>query len=240
MAKSLRIIAWSSFLQTLSFLRVREAFFFAVVFPVFLFVLFGYIWGEGGSNEYVAFLLSGIVGMTIANDALYGFGPIIKAYRENHLLKLLRVLPMRAELHFAGLFLSRVAVMLITLGLLYLASGLFFGYWPSTAQVLLFLAGVLAGTVLFALLSLLITFLGKRNSDTSLLNIIFFFMLFISGAFYPMEEGTALYYAAQAVPLTHLVNFVRGEWPYLPVLIGWIGILGVAFFWLFRKKSIYR
>jgi ABC-2 type transport system permease protein len=238
--KYCRIVAWSSYLQTLSFLRVKEAFFFAIIFPVFLFVLFGFIWGTPGSTEYVTFLLSGVVGMTIANDAIYGFGPIIKVYRERHLLKMLRTLPMKIELHFAGLFISRIAAMFLTIGLLYICSGLLFGYWPKLSEITLFLCGVFLGTVLFALFSLLITFLSKRNSESSMLSFLFFFMLFVSGAFYPMEEGTFLFYTAQLVPLTHLIIFIRGDWSYLPVLLVWIIVFGIVFFWLFRHKAIHR
>lgn len=112
--KALRVIGWSSYLQTLSFLRVKEALFFSLAFPIFLFALFGYIWGGLEDQEYVSYLFTGILGMTIANDALYGFGPIVKNLHTNNLLKVIKCSPTPVMYHFTGLFLSRVALMLLT------------------------------------------------------------------------------------------------------------------------------
>ena len=57
----IKILSQSIYYQFLIFLRIKQAVFFTVAFPIFLFVIFGSIWGQQ-HDEYVSFLLSGIIG----------------------------------------------------------------------------------------------------------------------------------------------------------------------------------
>ncbi|MBC6994035.1 hypothetical protein QWY85_08555 [Neolewinella lacunae] len=238
--RAIRVIGWSSYLQTLSFLRVKEALFFSLAFPIFLFLLFGYIWGGLDDLEYVEYLFTGILGMTIANDALYGFGPIVKNLRTNNLLKVIKCTPIPVMYHFTGLFLSRVSLMLFTYVLLLLTAGLTFSYLPTSEQVFLHLAGVALGSVTFALLSLLLTLPGRKGDENGFLNFLFFFMLFTCGAFFQISETSFLYSIASVLPLTHLVAFLRGETGVLLPLIAWMVVSFISFALLFRRTQVYR
>jgi ABC-type multidrug transport system permease subunit len=66
-------------------------------------------------------------------------------------------------------------------------------------------------------------------------------MLFLSGAFYPVNMlPEAIRPLSQALPLTHLTNFLRGDYFYLWVILGWIIGLGGLFYYLFHKLSLTR
>jgi ABC-type multidrug transport system permease subunit len=238
--RALKIIGWSTYLQTLSFLRVKEALFFALIFPLLLFVMFGFIWGTTEGGAYTAFLLTGIIGMTIANDAIYGVGPVIKNLRGSNLLKMLRCTPMPVLYHFTGLIVSRMVVMLVTIGLLLILAAVIFGYLPSGSEFGLIGLGIVVGTAVFSLLSLVLTLAGSKYGDGAVLNLVFFVMLFLSGAFFPIEEGTWLGKFASTLPLTHLVGYLRGDTSWLPALLAWTVAGAFLFSVAFRRHEIKR
>ena len=88
MMKNITILCKSIKYQLLIYLRIKQAVFFSIAFPVFLFVIFGNIWGV--NEGYIPFLLSGIIGMTIASDGLFAVGPVIREYYTNGLIKYFR------------------------------------------------------------------------------------------------------------------------------------------------------
>ena len=131
----LRILFSSIYYQTLIFLRIKIAVFFTFIFPIILFVVFGNLWGGNGS-EYFAFLLSGIIGMTVASDGLNAIGPVIKDYYSSGLLKYLRKLPFNIILHFLGLIISRVLSLIFIIILLCIIANLVFGHTVNISDFL--------------------------------------------------------------------------------------------------------
>lgn len=239
MMRSAKILGHSIILNTLAYMRVRESFFFSFIFPVFIFILFVLIWG-GRSDKYLFNLFTGVIGMTIASDALFGIGPVIRSYKSSNLLKFLRNLPMNILLHFSGLFISRIIAVFIAIALLFSFSVLF-DYTPSPYHLILLIAGSLLGTALFAFMGLFISFYTKPEAGRGVTNLLYFIMLFTSGAFYPIDiMPPFLQSFAQLLPLTHLLHFLRGEIVYLPHLTGWIFLFGILFYFTFSRVQIKR
>lgn len=240
MIRSIKIFSQSVILQTLAYTRVKESFFFSFIFPVFLFVLFALIWGTQ-NNKYFFNLFTGIIGMTIASDALFSIGPVIRSYKANNLLKFLRNLPMNILFHFCGLLISRMIAVLMAVVLVSAFSIILFDYMPSATTQILLGAGTVLGTFLFAFMGLFISFYSKPEAERGVINFLYFVMLFVSGAFYPITiMPSFLQSFAQLLPLTHLLYFLRGEMIYLIHLLSWIFIFGVLFYITFNKIQIKR
>lgn len=91
--KSARLFLYSTYLDFLSFWRIRIAVFFSVVFPVLLFVLFSNIWGSE-NNDYVFFILTGIICLMTISEGLFSVGPVIRDYYASGMVKYIKQLPL--------------------------------------------------------------------------------------------------------------------------------------------------
>jgi len=240
--QQLKILLAASFFETKIYFRNKEAFFFGLVFPAFLFILFGNIWGGSrGGEHYVIYLFSGIICMTIASDALFGIGPVIRIYREYGVINFLKNLPHNIIIHFLGLFVSRIIAMVIALIVIVLAQYFIFNILITAEQILYILTGMILGTIIFGFMGLTISFFSKASSSRGFLNFVFFVMLFISGAFYPLEFlPDILQKVSYVFPLTHLILMVRGELFYLYILIGWSILFLLTFYFTFNKVQLKR
>ena len=205
----LRILTQSVYYQLLIFLRIKQAVFFTVAFPTFLFIIFGSIWGTK-QEDYVSFLLSGIIGMTIASDGLFAIGPVIKEYYSNGLIKYLRKLPFNILLHFVGLIISRVISLILIVIMLCLTAYLMFNYRVTFSELISFIVGVFIGLFVFSFLGLVITFSGiKQGADKGIINFIYFIILFTSNAFYPVGEFNKLIgFIGNILPLNSIISIL--------------------------------
>jgi ABC-2 type transport system permease protein len=236
----LKLLFHSIYYHLINYLRIKQAVFFSLAFPVFLFLVFGSIWGIQ-SEEYVALLFSGVLGMTIASDGLFAIGPVVREYYASGLIKYLRKLPMNILSYFIGLIISRILSLLVVLGLLSLEAHFVFGYSISAVELLPLIEGIVVGLFLFSFLGLAISFSGiKHGSERGLINFIFFGILFTSNAFYPVEMFNGIVAAiGNALPLNPVLRLLRGEGADVLILL-WLMVPAVVFYFLFRKVKFAR
>tara|TARA_B100000768_G_C11283481_1_gene380254 strand:+ start:2300 stop:3013 length:714 start_codon:yes stop_codon:yes gene_type:complete len=236
----IKILAQSICYQLLIFIRIKQAVFFTIVFPIFLFVIFGSIWGAD-DDDYVSFLLSGIIGMTIASDGLFAIGPVIRDYYSNGLIKYLRKLPFNILLHFMGLVFSRVISLIFIVFFLCITAYLMFGYTVTSLEIVNFIIGVFVGLLVFSFLGLVITFSGiKQVADKGIINFIYFTILFTSNAFYPVGLfNKFIGDIGDILPLNHILSMLRGEG--IVYLLGfWIVLPMILFVFLFKNIKFDR
>lgn len=237
----IKSIVLLTYMEILSHLRVKEAFFFGFVFPVFLYILFGNIWGSEANKNYYSFLLTGVISMTIASDSIFGIGPVMRTYKTNNIIKFLKNLPVGIIYYFIGFFISRIVLMVLAIFLLILIGILVFGVSLSFHDLGRIILGIILGISMFAFLSLNLSFFAKAERGRGILSFVFFIMLFLSGAFYPVEALPRMMgIISNFLPLTHLTLFLRGEQIYFWVILGWILVMGFVFYWLFNKLSVKR
>ncbi|MEO0732697.1 MAG: ABC transporter permease, partial [Bacteroidota bacterium] len=122
----IRALTTSAYYQGLIFLRLKQAMFFTLVFPAFLFVVFGFIWGTPGDTYYYTFLLTGVACATALSDGLFAIGPVVREFYNNGFIRYVRQLPLPGG-HVIGLFLSRYVVLLAVTILLALLAWVCFG-----------------------------------------------------------------------------------------------------------------
>jgi len=240
MIKSLKIIGYATYMNIASYVRVKESFFFSFIFPVFLFILFGFIWGRN-YPDYIGNLFLGLIAMTIASDALFSIGPIVRIYVMTNSLKPLKVLPFDMTLHFLGLLFSRFIAILITVVLLVIVSIILFNYSPTFESLVRVIICSIIGTLIFGFLGLLIAFTVSPEASKGVINFLYFTMLFLSGTFYPIDiMPEFLQVFSHFLPLTHLLKFLKGEDQYLIYLIFWFLLFLGGFLLSFRRFSVKR
>jgi ABC-type multidrug transport system permease subunit len=236
----IRVLNHSIYYHLLNFLRVKQAVFFTLAFPLFLFIVFGNIWGLN-SKEYISMLFTGVLGMTIASDGLFAIGPVVKEYYASGMIKYLRRLPIHVLTYFFGLIISRILSLLVVLVLLCGISVLLFDYVPQLHQIFNMAIGIVIGLIVFSFIGLCLSFSGiKHGAEKGLTNFVFFGVLFTSNAFYPVEMlNNFVGKIGNALPMNPVLRLLRGEdlqWYY----VLWLVVPLFVFTFLFRKVKFNR
>ncbi|MGI6862111.1 ABC transporter permease [Bacteroides sp. KG156] len=184
----MRALFWGTYYQILNLLRVKKAVFFSFIFPAFLFVLFSFIWGNG-NLFYSKYILTGVIVLTIASDAIFSIGAVISGYYTTNQIKFLRVLPQNILFHLFVLVLSRLILIYTATIFLLLIGILLFGIQFSLNEYFLMSLSVILGTILFSFIGMFLAGLTKENSqNSSITNMCFYAMLFLSNTFYSITN----------------------------------------------------
>lgn len=200
------------------FTRNFPAVFFALAFPSMMLLIFGGIYGNEpsplfGGHGTVDVSLPAYTALIIATNGIMTLPLALVAYREGGVLKRLRASPITP----AHLLVSQLVVNLAATvaGMLLLAVVAvvvfdlrFQGAWgPSLAAFLL------ATVSLFTLGYLIAGLAPGTRACTAMANVVFFPMIFLSGATVPREimPGT-MQAISRFMPLTHAVELLKGVW----------------------------
>ena len=233
----------SMYYRMLHDVRLKQAIFFTSVFPILLFVIFSSIWG-GTNMGYYYFLLTGIVGATLLSEGLYAIGAIIKDYHDSKLIRFFRVTPVNIPLHFFSIVVSRFIFISITFITLLAIAFIMYGLVLSLQQIAFISLGMIVGLTLFSGLGLVISFINiKAKSTAGLVNLLFFLLLFLSNAYYPLKEiNPSLNKIANLLPLNPLLNILRGEelWSSVMYCLIAIAIFTILFRYLFLRYQLTR
>lgn len=188
------------------------------------------------------FLLSGIIGMTIASDGFFAVGPVIREYYTNGLIKYFRKLSFNILLHFAGLIISRILSLLFAILILCILSYSVFGYQPSISNFIHYVLGTIMGLTIFSFIDLCLSFSDiKGNADKGLSNLFYFGMLFTSMTFYPIKSfNKVIRTIGDYLPLNSILNILRNESVNYHVLISWSIISMLIFYLVFNRIKLSR
>lgn len=207
------ILATSIYYRLLHSMRVKQAIFFSTIFPLLLFVIFSSIWGGVQDPEYNYFLLTGIVGATLASEGLYAIGAVVKNYYDSKLIRFFRVTPINIVVHFLSMAISRLVFVSLTIFLLFILAFFMHGLQLSLSQMGFLVLGLVVGMLLFSAFGLMVSFANIREKGaSSLFSSVYFILVFISNAYYPLKLiNPGLNQFANVLPLNHLLNIIRGE-----------------------------
>ena len=224
----MKTLAIGTYYQILNLLRVKKAVFFSFIFPAFIFILFSIVWGNG-NVIFTKYLLTGTVVLTIASDAIFSIGAVISGYYLGGEIKLFKVLPYNFNKHIIALILSRIFVLIIAISLLILMSIIFFNLRFSISELGYIFLGVIIGTLLFSYIGIVVASIAKEDSkNSSLTNIVFYAMIFLSDCFFPLSEfKESLSKVAQINPFNPILELTRGSFNFLPIII-WLIVLVIC------------
>ncbi|MGB2956944.1 MAG: ABC transporter permease [Anaerolineales bacterium] len=200
------------------FLREPLGAFFTLVFPLMMLFLFGTIYGNEPSpyfNGYgtVDVSVPAYTAMIIGTTGIMGLTITMSTYREKGILRRLRVTPLRPQVILIAqvvvIFLMTVAGML----LLILAGKLVYDMRFDGNPLSVALAFMLSSFSFFSLGFVLASVMPNARTAQVVGMVIFYPMLFLSGAGLPLEilpEGVRNF--SKFLPLTHVVTLLRGLW----------------------------
>jgi len=228
--------------QIVTSFRIKQAVFFTVIFPLFLFVVFSLIWGVNNA-EYSKFLLTGICTMTVVSEGIFAIGNVIPQYYSSGIMKFIKVIPYNIIIHISSLIISRIFYVLISFILLFICGYFFFGVRFNAFEITSIFIGLALGLTVFSFLGLFISYANIKddNNKNNLGNIFYFGLIFLSDTFYPLTEiNPILEKFVNKSPITPLLGVFRGDYSGIPVLILWTGIFAILFYLIYKHKQIKR
>ena len=200
------------------FLREPMAAFFTLAFPLMMLFLFGSIYGNKPSPFFggygsVDVSVPAYTAMIIATSALLSLTIAMASYREQGILRRLRATPLRPQ---AILGAQVVVIFLMTalgMALLVIAGGLVYGLRFDGNPLYVVAAFLLSSMSFFALGFVLAGLLPTARTAQTVAMVLFYPMIFLSGAAIPREVlPESIRKFAQVLPLSHVVTLLRGLW----------------------------
>jgi len=200
------------------FLREPMGAFFTLVFPLMMLFLFGSIYGNEPLDMFngygtVDVSIPAYTAMIIGTTGIMGLTITMSTYREKGILRRLRITPLRPQVILIAqvvvFFLMTVAGML----LLFLAGKLVYNLRFDGDPLTVALAFMLSSLSFFSLGFVLASVMPNARTAQVVGMVIFYPMLFLSGAGMPLEilpEG--LRNISKFLPLTYVVTLLRGLW----------------------------
>jgi ABC-2 type transport system permease protein len=212
-----------STVQLKTFLREPAAFFFTLVFPVLLLVMFGLVWGNEppppdsgfylGGFGYVDSAVPALAGLVIGTTALMSIPVATATAREQKILRRFKATPLHPLVYLASDVVIYFAVSLIGMILLVIVGLIFFdlrfnGSW------LAILASFTLSSLAFIASGYLIAGLAPTARIAQVVGqLVYFPMMFLSGAAIPLQlmpDGVRS--VAELLPMTMMVRMFQDLW----------------------------
>lgn len=204
--------------QTKLFMREPIAFFFTLIFPLLLLLLFGAMFGNDpnpqfGGFGYIDGEVPGLTAIIIGTVGLLSIPVSTATARERKILRRYQATPLRPLTYFAADVVVNYAVSLIGLILLIVAATFIFdlrfgGNWLSVA------AAFTLCTLAFSAVGYVVASLSPTGRIAQVVGqVLFLPMMFLSGATMPSEIMPAgLRTVSNWLPLTHVVKLLQDLW----------------------------
>lgn len=164
----------------------------------------------GQEVGYVAWVVPGILCMSLMFSCLYGIGYVIVRYRDNGVLKRLRATPITALEFLSAQAASRLLVSVSTLAVVFSGSHWLLGFPVHGSWWLLLLITVMGALSMISLSLVCAARIDSLEFMNGLLNLLSWPMMFLSGLWFSLDEAPAFVrQLSQFMPLTHVVDAAR-------------------------------
>jgi ABC-2 type transport system permease protein len=224
-------------------LRTRAYSLSVIGFPVVFYLLFGM---ANRGHPGAKYLIAGYACMGVVAACLFGIGLTLALERAQGWLDLKRASPMPRFAYLGAKVLSCAAFGLIIASVLMLLGGAVGGV-TVTAREAAALAGVaLAGSIPFAAMGFLISYLVPPNAGPAIINLIYLPLCFASGFWMPLGMLPHwLQVVAPALPTYHLAQIALAIFGFAPAtgmalhwaVLGGFTLLMLAAAWITFARS---
>jgi ABC-2 type transport system permease protein len=200
------------------FLREPVAAFFTLGYPLLLLAVFGAIYGNKPRREFaglgtVDVSVPSYMGIIIASTGLLNLAIVMATYRERGVLRRLRVTPLSPFSVLVSQATVNAVVTIIGATLLIIGGRVFFGLrFGGNPTVVL--AAFLLSTLSFIALGFVLSNLANTARSAQAIGMVIFYpMIFLSGASIPLAILPAsLQAAAHIYPLFYVVDLLGKAW----------------------------
>jgi ABC-2 type transport system permease protein len=232
--------------------RNTTGIFFTLVMPAIIYVALsvlpiGSAFGGGGLS-YSAYVLPGIIAMTIMQGGIYGLAYWMIDLKARGVIKRFLVTPLKQSELIVSVLVSRIIVALGQAVFLTLVGLIFFHVKISVNVLLVFLIASI-GAGIFLLMGLLISmFADSYEAAAPITTAVGLPMTFLGNIFFPVESlPKALSIIGKILPITYLAHGIRtlfltsnipsSVWKDFGVLLLWLAVILSFTLWRFRLEE---
>lgn len=202
-----RLIAHQLRYEQRTFWRNPAAVFFTVGLPVVMLVIFTTLNGDDvleGGGRFGDYFVPGMITFGVINATFANLATKLVVRRESRLLKRARATPLPLRLLLAGMLLNAIIVAAVITAVVLLTGRLAYGVDLPTNWGLMVLV-LLVGAASFAALGLaLANFVPNADAADPMAFGIVLPLLFVSGVFDQVPQGSVLDRIADVFPVSHL------------------------------------
>jgi len=244
--KSLLKMTW---MEAKLFLREPMGAFFTLAFPLMMLFLFGSIYGNEptamfGGHGTIDVSIPAYTAMIIATSGLMSITITMAAYRENGVLRRLRTTPISPFIILAAQVIVIFTMTCLGMLLLIVAGKLVY-HIRFEGNALSVLGGFVLSSLSFFTLGFVLAGLMPTARTAQVVGMVILYpMLFLSGAGFPRELlPDAIKKVSAFLPLTYVVNLLRGLWIGDPWSMHWVnvGVLaGMLFLGVIVSSKTFR
>jgi ABC-2 type transport system permease protein len=204
---------------------------FGIIFPVVVVVIIGLVSGtkpafEGADYTFIEQSFGGFAAIAVCATGLMGLPLLVADYRQKKILKRFRVTPVSpAKLLFVQVVVNLI-MSVISLVLIYLICTLFWGYGMDGSLGLFLLSWLLVLMAMYSIGIMLASVSPNMKTASMLCSLVYFPMLFFSGATIPYEimpRGAQA--AMDFLPLTQGIKLLKTASLGLPADNGVLSVL---------------
>jgi ABC-2 type transport system permease protein len=198
------------------FLREPMGAFFTIFFPMIMLLCFGGVYGNKPNDYFGGFgmvdvSVPGYSAMVICMSGLFLLTLRIVSYREQGVLRRLRPTPLRPHVILTAQVLALFVMTALGMAALMVTGKLVF-HMRVAGDPLAIAAALGLSTLSFLALGFVLAgIMPTTRTALSAVMVLFYPMIFLSGATIPREQLPAsILRISQVFPLTHVVNLLRG------------------------------
>lgn len=184
-------------MEFLSNIRNRTATFFNLVFPLLLFLFFGYIFNKGGGANVTGtgsgsfseplWLLPGIITISIASNGIFGAIPLIMR-REGGIFRRVQTTPMPISEHLLARIVIQLVIVVIQVVLTLIVGAIAFQIHPDGGGWYLDIAFILVGAIVFITIGQFIATISPRLETANIISqLINLTLVFVSNIYIPFS-----------------------------------------------------
>jgi len=205
--------------QGKQFAREPAAFFFTLVFPLLLILIFGLVFGNepggpfGPQYGYIDYSTPAITVLIIVTIGLMGLPIETATARENKILRRFRAAPMHPMLYFGATVLVYYALSVVGMALTIVLAKFMFGLRFGGSWVSVWAGFTLIAAAFFSVGYLIASVASTARVAQVVGQLLYFPMMFLSGAALPLQvmpEGVRTF--AELLPMTHAVQLLQNLW----------------------------
>jgi len=205
--------------QAKLFFREPAAFFFTLILPAFLLIIFGAIFGNtpdprfNSKLGYIDAEVPGITAIIIATVALMGIPISTAEEREKQILRRYRATPLSPITYLTATITVYFSMALLGMFVLIAIAKIFFGLRFEGSWLSVFAGFSLSALAFFAVGYVIASLAPTTRVAQVAGQILFFPMMFLSGATFPLQMMPAgVRRVSEFLPLTHVIRFLQGLW----------------------------
>ncbi|HEY7349182.1 MAG TPA: ABC transporter permease [Ktedonobacterales bacterium] len=200
-------------------IRNRTATFFNLIFPMVLFLFFGYIF-KGGTNvtgtaqtggiNTALWLLPGIITISIATNGIFNSMPMVML-RENGVFRRIQATPMPVSQYLLARIVIQLVVVAMQVVLALIIAAIAFQAYPESSGWYLDVAFILIGAVVFITIGQFIAAVSPRFETANIISqIINLPLVFLSNIYIPFSiMPDAVQKVGRALPGFLMVDVLR-------------------------------